>query len=226
MKFYLLLPLFVLPLCLLAEMTSQAEDSFAQASSLPLAPLIPLEPQFPLQLTQANQQLLSDPQQLEKIKHSIQSELEQHSFPWLTLIMLLGSGGIGWAIYLTRDRWPKRLTKPKPSLSSKQQIDQKLQALRNTPPQSENIQTYYAKLSSILLEALHLRLGWQTQSLTTAELTQTLRKQSQLPIPLIEKALTFLMEMDLVKFAGKKVTPNETIEMTQQIQHFVVQLFG
>jgi hypothetical protein len=223
MKHYLLLPLFALPFFLFAETSSQTEDSFAQASSLPLAPLISLDSQFPLQLTQANQQYINDPHQLEKVKYSIQSELEQHSFPWLSLLTLLGCGGIGWVVYLTRDYWPKRLVKSPPPPSSKQQITQELQTLLHHAP-SENIQTYYAQLTSILLKALHSQFGWQTEQLTTNELAQTLRKQSQLPPSLIDNASTFLVEMDLVKFGGKKATSAEAIEMAQRIQNFIQQL--
>ena len=74
-----------------------------------IAPLLPLEPQFPLTLTSANRQLLIDnPEELQRAKEHIRDELKKHTFPWITLAILLIFGGMGWVAYLIRDEWLKR----------------------------------------------------------------------------------------------------------------------
>lgn len=187
-----------------------------------IAPLIPLEPQFPLELTQANRELFIDnPKQLEQAKNFIQNYLESHSFPWLSLVSLLGLGGIGWTAYLTRDRWPKFAIKPAIVIPPKQQTDQKLQALQKRPFDQAYAKEYFAELASILLASLQIRLGIKTQELTTVELGNILNKQSNLSSHEISEALSLLREIDHVKFAGKIPSSNEAIQMFQHTQNFI-----
>jgi hypothetical protein len=196
------------------------------ATSLPLAPLIPLEPQFPLELTQANRNLFIDnPQELERSKELIRRDLEARSFPWIALAVLLGCGGMGWFLYLTRDRWFKRSTKPLPVISPKQQIDQALQALQNRSFNLEQAPLYYAELSSILHNAIQARSGWAAQKMTTPELALAMRKHALLPSDQIDEALFLLTETDQVKFAGKKPSPIEAKQFSQHIQQFIKKLF-
>lgn len=195
-------------------------------STLPSAPLIPLEPQFPLELTQANRELFIDnPKEIEKVKETLQHDLEAHSFPWLTLVLLFACGGIGWTAYLTRDRWPKCSIKPPPALSPKQHIAEALQTLQKRQIDQEHIQIYYTELSAILLEALQIRLGWNNaRKLTTVELTKVMKTQSSLSQDEIEKVLNLLKEIDQVKFAGKKPSGDEAAQFSQQVQEFAQKL--
>lgn len=200
---------------------------FSETPPLPFAPLIPLEPQFPLELTQTNEQLLiNNPQRLEETKQFIQNDLERHSFPWLTIVALLGCGGIGWAMYLTRDLWPKRTPKPTAALSPKQQFDQALLALqkRRLLKQGE-FQMLYDELASILLSALQFRFGWKTKEMTTVEIERAFSSPSQLS-ELQKQALSFLTEIDQVKFADKKPSRVETEQFYQNIQRFIQELFS
>lgn len=192
------------------------------AEPLSLASLIPLEPQFPLGLTQANRELLIDnPKRLEKAKEGIRDSLEAHTFPWLTLVVLIGGGGIGWTIYLTRDRWPKRSIKSVVALSPKEKINQDLQALQKHLLDQTSFQTYYAELGAVLLKALQIQLGRKTEKLTTEELGQIMRKQSSLSPDQVEEALSFLTEIDQIKFAGKKTSQEEARQIFQKIQKFI-----
>jgi hypothetical protein len=187
-----------------------------------LAPLIPLEPEFPLGLTEANQQQLHDnPERLEETKKTIQHYLNEHSFPWLTLVALLGFGGLGWTIYLTLNRLPKLIVKREIALSPKQKMDQALQRLHQKHFEPEKAQSYYAELASVLFEAFESQFGWKSKTLTTAELSQALRKESHLSFNQVEKALSFLTEFDQVKFAKKQPSQGEAAKITEQIQTFI-----
>jgi hypothetical protein len=194
-----------------------------QKAPLSFAPLIPLEPQFPLDLTQANRQFLIDnPERLEEEKRRIQCQLEQHTFPWLTMIILLGCGGIGWAAYLTREFWSKRRLKPVTVLSPKQQAHQALSTLQGRHFLEKNlIQTYYTELASILLTALQHLLKRKTQELTTTELAQVLSDEATFSQKQKQEILSILAEIDQVKFADKKPSLETAREMHQRIQNVI-----
>lgn len=196
------------------------------SASLSSAPLIPLEPQFPLGLTEANRQfLLDNPKRWEEEKSHMQRILEEHTFPWLTLAILMGCGGLGWAAYLTRERWSKPLLKPAPLPSAKQQVHQAFQALKAKPWLEQGLmQNYYTELASILLNALQARLGWKTKEMTTAEIAQALKNESTFSSPQKKDVVLFLTEMDQVKFADKKPTVEATQQLFQQVHDFVQQL--
>lgn len=199
----------------------------AEAVSLPTAPLMPLEPEFPLGLTETNYQFLRDnPQRREEEKKNIQRILEAHTFPWLTLVALLGCGGVGWAAYLTRERWPKPKPKPIPVISPIQQADKAFNVLQGKHLLQQGlIQDYYAKLASILLTALEAKLGIKTKEMTTFQLVQALKDEANLSPAQKKDILLFLTEIDQVKFAGKKPTSESSVQLFQQIQDFVNQLF-
>lgn len=199
-----------------------------QLDSLPVAPLMTLETQFPLELTQANRQFLIDnPKRIEEEKRDIQRTIENHTFPWLTLMLLIGFGGIGWVGYLTRENWPKRQIKPMAVLSPKQQADHALQKLQENHFIEEGLfQTYYSELTFILLAALQARLGWQNRQLTTEEIAQTLRDEPAFSSAQKENILSFLSEIDEVKFAAKKPSSEAAKEMYHRIQNFIQQLFS
>jgi hypothetical protein len=196
---------------------------------LPSASLMPLEPQFPLELTQANRQLFIDnPKRLEEAKAFIRCYLEEHAFPWLTIVVILACGGLGWTGYLTRDRW---LTHPVTSMAvvatQPQQIHHDLQLLqKNRFIEQGQIQAYYAELASILLSALQLRLGWKAKELTTAEAAQIVQDSSQLTEVQKQSIIAFLNESDQVKFAGKQVSQTEAEQAYQQLRTFIQQLLS
>lgn len=199
--------------------------SSEQSATLPLAPLIPLEPQFPLGLTQTNRKLFIDnPKQLERTKETIQRELAKHSFPWLTLTILLACGGIGWTIYLTHESWPKHAVKQISSLASKQSIVEALKKLQNRDEGQELARADYVGLSSLLVDALEVRSGKKMRKFTTLELAHVLRKDSLLPENLVEKTLLVLKELDLIKFAGKIPSTAEAKQISQQVRELILNL--
>lgn len=212
------------PLRILTPVFSLQVSSLpSSTASLSSASLISLEPQFPLELTQANRQLLIDnPTQIEEAKEFIYRYLKEHAFPWLTLAVILGGGGFGWAAYLTRDRWLKYPTKPIAIFSPQQQINHDLQALQKYQLIGQGqIQAYYAQLASILLSILQLRFGWKTKELTTIEIAQALKESSQLTELQKQSIVNFLAEIDQVKFAGKQPSQTEMEQMYQHLQTFV-----
>lgn len=202
------------------------QSSSVALDSSSFAPVIPLEPQFPLELTQANRELFIDnPEQLEKTKKIIQDYLEKHSFPWLILIILLICGGFGWILYLTRKRWFKYSATPIVEISPRQQIDRALQILQKWQFDQEKIQIYYVELGSVLLNALQIRLDWKKQEFTTFEVAEALKKQTLLSSYQVNELLSFLAKIDQVKFAGKNPLQSEAVQLLQQIQTFIQQLF-
>lgn len=192
-------------------------------ASLGFAPLIPLEPQFPLEMSLENrQQIIGNPHELEKIKNGIRHDLKKRSFPWMTLAILLAFSGIGWVLYLMRDRLPKRNTEiENASLSLKQKLDQKLQALQNLPFNPEEPSRYYVELSSILHDTIEGRSGLKTQTLTTTELSKKLKKQSSISSEQVDKTLSLLKEMDQVKFANKKPSQSEAQQHFEQMLQLI-----
>ncbi len=192
------------------------------------ASLMPLEPQFPLELTQANRQrFIDNPEQLEETKKFIRLYLEEHAFPWLTIAAILGCGGLSWAIYLMRDRWPKPTAKPLAIFSPQQQIQHDLQTLQKSQwIEQGKLQAYYAELGSILLSTLQLCLGWKTKELTTEEVMTALKHSPQLPESQKQIIVAFLAEIDQIKFADKKPAQTEVKQISQQIQTFIQQLLS
>lgn len=214
----------LLPFLLSAKTNWPAElvPSFKLEQVLPTAPLIPLEPQFPLELTQENRDLFIDnPVLQEKAKASLQHDLYAHTFSLLALVIALACGGIGWAAYLSRDRWLKPADKPLAALSTQQQIAEGLQSLQNCSYDQEHIPITYNKFSTILLNALQARFGWKTQELTTVELTETMDNEPSLSKEQIEHTLALFKEIDQVKFAGKTPSPAEAMQMAQQIRELI-----
>ncbi len=198
----------------------------SQNNSLATAPLIPLEPEFPLGLTEANRQfLIENPKRWENEKRNIQRILAQHTFPWLTLTVLLGCAAISWAAYLTRERWLTRHLKPIPTPSPNQQAVQAIQTLQEKHLLEKGfIQDYYAELSSILLQIFQTRFGWKTKEMTTFEINQILKEEPALSLNQKKDILLFLTEMDQVKFAGKKPSLESTKEFFQQVKNLIQQL--
>lgn len=196
-----------------------------QTPSLSLASLMPLEPQFPLGLTHANHQLLRDnPQRLEEEKHYIRTYLDKHTFPWLTILVLLGCLGISGMAYFTRELWSKWKVKPKPELPVEQKIAHAFAALKKRHLLKQGmIQTYYKDLGSILLHALHHLLKWKKKGITTKEIIHTLKECSVLSISQKQTIISFLTEIDQVKFAGKKPSLESAQQMHQNIQNFIWQ---
>ncbi len=193
------------------------------SEELSYAPLIPLAPEFPMGLTEANRQfLLEDPQRIEAEKKQMQSVLERHAFPWLTITILLGLGAIAWVAFLTRDRWPKRKEKPLIKLSPKEQADQSLKALNGQNLLEKKLfQKDYTDLSSIVLNALEGNLGWNTKEMTTEELTQAFKKDLLLKKEQKQEIVFILTELDRVKFAKKEPSLEEAQGMHGRIQKLV-----
>jgi len=192
---------------------------FADAPPLSTAPLLPIEPQFPLGLTQANRdQLIDNPEEIENSNEAIKKALEDHSFPWLTLLVLLAAGGIGWAAYLAKDNWIRKA----PTFVSPAGIQQSLLERLDHLEFHENMsQIYFSELSSILSDALQNRLGWKKRSLTTEELKRSLSAQSVLSLDITKLITGYLNEMDTMKFAGKKATFKQAEEMQKQVRDLV-----
>jgi hypothetical protein len=231
MKFWLFL---LVPAALLSgEMDWQADIQkpfviTIQIPPLSTAPVIPLQPQFPLGLTEANREMLIDnPARIEEEKRRIQVTLDNHTFPWLTMLALLGCGGIGWTAYLTRESWYKRPTKPISTISPQQKVNQSLQNLQKRHLLEQGlIQTYYAELSSILLDALHSRSNRITSKLTTIELAQRLKDEHNLSANQKRDILSFLAEIDQVKFAGETPSLEQAKQMHHKIESFIQQLYS
>ena len=62
--------------------------------------------QFPLEISQENRELwIESPERIEEAKVRMYDYLEEHSFPWLSLLVALGCGALSWLIYLTKEQW-------------------------------------------------------------------------------------------------------------------------
>lgn len=185
--------------------------------SLGFAPLIPLEPQFPLEISLENrEQIIGNAQEIEKIKKWIRHDLETRTFPWISLTFLLAIAGAGWFFYLMRDRLPKRIIQQNTALSPKQKIDQELNTLKSFSFNPQQPSLYYTKLSSVLHDAIEAKSGLKVQTCTTIELAKKMRKQSSIPKERVDRALSLLKEMDLVKFANKKPSQSDAEQCLQQ----------
>lgn len=195
-------------------------------ASLGFAPLVPLEPQFPLEMSLENRQnIIGNPQELEKIKTWIRHDLETRSFPWITLAILLALCGGGWVIFLLRDRLPERNTQIGiPPLSARQKIGQKLEALKHRPFNSVEVSIYYVELSSILHDAIEVRSGLKAHTFTTFELAKKIKIQSSIPAEQVNKAISLLKEMDQVKFANQKPSRAEAEQCFERTFQLISEL--
>lgn len=203
--------------------TMQVESPKGEAH-LSLAPLMPLEPQFPLGLTEANRRLLWHNLEREEAElKQIQRAIDRHSFPWLGLLSLIGLGGIAWTAYLIRDLLPKHKREVISATPPKQQAEASLQDLlkqRTTSP----LTTFEAsELSSILLTALTGPFKRNLKEMTTPEFARVLAREASYSHELQSKLLTFLSEMDLIKFAKKQPSLDESEKLLQDIQSILSQ---
>lgn len=200
----------------------------AHEVALPYAPLAPLETQFPLDLTQKNRQtLFKDPRRLANEKQKIQATLKTHTFPWLSAFILLGGGGIGWALYSTRRQWLGRRVKKEMVMNPQAKAQQALQALQEKHlPEQGLFKAYYGELTTILLTALQEHFGWHAISLTKEELAYNLKKQSTLSEEMMRKILKFLVEADQVKFANKESSLQLTQQANEKVQALIQSLFN
>lgn len=195
---------------------------FIPSISLSPAPLIPLEPEFPLGLTEANRRLWMDnPQELEKAKKQIRDEIAAHSVPWITLAFLLGVVGVGWFLYLMRDRLPQRKIKEAPTLSLKQKLDQALKAIEMLSYRSEEAPLYYTHLSFLLHEGIEVRSNYPTKKMTTAELEKAIREYSLIPSDGMSEACSLLNEIDQVKYGGIKPSEAEAEKAKERVKEII-----
>lgn len=206
------------PLDVLTPLFSIQVLPLAKEQNLPpLAPLIPLEPEFPLGLSNLNrEQLINNPQKLEESKFAIQQTLSKHTFPWITLAILLGLGGIGWAAFLTRDLWFRPILKPLPSKPIKQQVEEALSELsKQGLPQNKLFKEYYTQLSSILSIIIQSFIDKNIHGMTSQEIFTMMQNDPKLPYELKNHILSLIEEIDRVKYA--KVDPS--LESSHEIFH-------
>lgn len=184
----------------------------------PLAPLMPLEPKFPLELTEANRNFLESPVRLEKEKEHLKQALQQHAFPWLAIIFLLGAGAIGWVAYLTKDLWPK--AKEKPPIPPLEQAKKAFEAIRGqviTP-------ISYSHIAAILINFLKGTFGLGKKELTTSELMETLDRRKALTETQRQRLLYLFSELDQIKFAGKISSQEKFDHMKQEVELLIQDL--
>ncbi len=188
--------------------------------TLSVAPLIPLDTQFPLGLTSPNRELwIENPEQLERTIQTIRSELRMHVLFGIALIIVCVGGVAGGTAYLLRKYWLEYLTKPSPPISSEQQIDCILAKLHKFQIGQEITSKDYIELSSLLLEALQVRLGVAIKQLTTFEIKQLMHEKSSFSIQQQEEILALLIEIDQTKFAGQNLSRVNAM----QINHSIIQ---
>lgn len=189
---------------------------------LTIAPPMPLEPEFPLGLTEANRHLLwESPEQQEAAIQEIRQAIRLHTFPWVTLAFLIGLAGIGWVIYLMRDRLPKWKRRKLPPLSPKDQAEKALRELQQNRRFDEDPLFATAALSSILLQALGGKFNQNLTKYTTPELAHAFQRQDSLSLEQREAILLVFSQLDRIKFAGKTASPTELHEFIQKIQNIV-----
>lgn len=176
-----------------------------EATDLPLAPLAPLAFQFPMDLTLANRELLIDgPERLRLEMERNKELLDRRTFPWITLMILIGIGGIGWGVYLVRGSFFKYPLKSVPPLDPLQKANRALQELQHSKLlEQSQFSHYYATLTSIALSGLEKVVGKPTAGLTTKEIEQLIEETADMPSPEKERFLKFLKDADQIKFAGQ-----------------------
>lgn len=201
------------PIAILTPVFTIDVEAAAKSFAKPLssAPLAFLEPQFPMDLTLANRELLIDgPDRLAAEMERNRELIEKHTFPWLSLSVLLALGGFGWIGYLIRDYLPVRRPKEKVPLHSKQKAAIALQQLENKPwLKQSNFKIYYAELTAIILTALQESSSINFTGLTTLEIENVLKEFPSLSSSQKNDLLSLLKEADQIKFARRQATLEE-----------------
>lgn len=184
-----------------------------------LAPLAPLDAQFPLGLTQNNRQLLESPESLDREKQHNKRLLQQHTFPWLSVLLGLILGGLGGLAYVMRVQL-KQFLNLQPAVDPYQQAKKALSQLEasSLPPD-----VAYAKLTSILFSILEARLKIKIQGLTTLEIRRILAKHA-FPPAVKEDILAILVEADKVKFAGPYHLAHSFQDSMQKLRNIIQSL--
>lgn len=196
--------------------------------SLAYAPLIPLKPEFPLGLTEANLRFLRDnPNRRKMEKLRLQQAIDQHLFPWLTLSFLIGIGGVGWTIYLMRDRLPAWKVKKAPIVSMMQKAEMSFLKLREQDFLTRNFPQMQASgLSKILLEALEDCSGQKFKELTTQEVSDKFSEEVYFDSTDKKEIVILLKEMDQIKFAKKDLSKENSKRLEDRIQTLIAKIDG
>lgn len=195
------------------------ESNGIEESSLSISPLIPLAPPFPLLLSPENRESFINGQMEKKEKETIRRYLQNHTFPWPALLILIACGWMAWLGRLIYERWPEKKEQI-PPLTTKEEIKQALQDLKN-PSLSNGDSFYecYIQLHSLLFKTLSARLHWKKE-MTSVEIAKELKKAKEIPPHDKAFILAFLKETDLVKFAGLNPSRESAEESFNRIREF------
>lgn len=185
--------------------------------------LAPVEREFPLRVSPSNQNMYMDgPDALNEVKQRNQEIIDSRRFPWLWLVLFIGCAGIGWAAFLFRDEWIEYFQKRVESLSPLQQIYAKLQALQQVQPREvDQYKAYYGELSTLLKEALQVRLQADLISLTTEEINSVLGISTLLSDNEKREILALFAQADTIKYANLTSTEQEADNFFDSVQLIV-----
>lgn len=183
--------------------------------SVPYAPLAPIEMQFPMNLSAENRQYFMDgAQRLAKEKRHIQMTLERHTFPWFSLMLLLGCAAVAWGVYLMRSLLPERKKAAVIPPATKEQIISKL------------ANVHEEDLSPLLQKIIRERLNIKAEHLTSDELSDVLKQQNQVSSAIKNNILELFRDMDRIKFAGIKPSSESTKQMSQKLKNIIDELYA
>ena len=121
-----------------------------------------------------------------------------------------------------RDRFPKRKAKEAPFVPPKVQAEMALQKLNEQHLIEKGLpQLHAAQLSSILLGALEGHLNTKLKEMTTKELADTFRNETTLSKDQANSILSFLADLDQIKFAKKIPSADEAKELEKNFHHII-----
>ena len=210
-----------------------AEESSSPPLSLSLAPLIPLEPEFPLELSERNRDLwIENPKRMEKEIEGMQDFLEEHTFPWLPLLLTLGFASITWMFYLTKVMWlgyANDLSSYfRPPLPSRwQQLLDDFNAFKNEDSKQGKESSYNVIFFiSLLRKIMQERWKIDTEHTTAEEIAKMgievgnqggLKEQKE-----FESMHILLQELEITAFSGKKLSSLEKQHYIAKIENMLL----
>lgn len=219
--------LLAIPIAGWVDEKDNGNNSVNESENLRPAPLIPLEPEYALDLSHLNRiNLLENPKRLEEVKDQIQRYLDAHTFPWLSLLILVSSTGIGWIVYQTKDFWYKPVVKEEVRISTKEMVERMIEELKKKQGGNGSEKEYYTKLGIVLQSSVEDVCGWKKRERTASEVLNGIQNVKRMSSDEKSVIRELFEEIDRVKFGKAKRSAKESEADLERLQEVVSSLYN
>lgn len=215
-------------LCLLIplKLFGQIESSQNQPSNqeleleLDFSKMLSLTIEFPLGLTESNEEMLLGYSAIQNQRKVYIEWIEKHTFPWIKFLIMLGSFGIIWMIYLYSEnifiklKKKNHVSKQTPIL--KESIDY---FINKQWIEKEQAKELFFELNKLLIIHLEERINLSLNTKTSNEIIQVVLK-SEFFNSVQKQNLSYVLKtFEHIKFSGKVLSLTESKVFIEKIKN-------